>query len=101
MLRVRLREHHQLDVSRVAAQRLVVLQQVVDLVRRQRQTQLAVGRLEGGAAAADQVDLRQRRRLSTPEQAFGLLDAGEHRFGHAVVDQRQQQRPLVIAERAL
>ena len=41
VLGVRLREHHQLDVGRIAAEPLEALEQVVDLVGRQRQAQRA------------------------------------------------------------
>ena len=44
MLGVRLGEHHQLDIGRIAAQFGIARREVVDLVRRQRQAELRIGR---------------------------------------------------------
>ena len=57
MLGVRLREHHQLDVPGVTPQRGECVDEVTDLVFRQRQTQLSVSSVQGQSAAAQQVDL--------------------------------------------
>ncbi len=46
MLGVRLREHHELDVGRIAAQRAKARVEVLDLVGRQRETEFDVGRFE-------------------------------------------------------
>jgi hypothetical protein len=56
VLAVGLREHHQLDVGRVAAERDEGVEQVVDLVGRQRQAEVAIGRRERVAPAAEDVD---------------------------------------------
>ena len=58
VLRVRLREHRQLDVGRVAARAGEVGDEVVDLVRRQREAEGGVRLLDGRAAAAEHVDRR-------------------------------------------
>ena len=52
MLGVGLREHHQLDVGRIALQARKVLPQVFDFVVRQRQPHVAVGALQRRDAAA-------------------------------------------------
>ena len=57
MLRVRLREHHQLDVPGVTPQRGECVDEVADLVFRQRQTQFSVSSVQSRSAAAQQVDL--------------------------------------------
>ena len=56
MLRVRLREHHQLDVPGVTPQRGECVDEVADLVFRQRQTQFSVSSVQGQSAAAQQVN---------------------------------------------
>ncbi len=94
VLGVRLREHHQLDVGGVAADAAEVVDQVVDLVLRQRQAQLTVGCLERRTAAAEDVDAGERLRCIVVEELVGLVQRRQHRFGHAVVQQRQQRRAL-------
>lgn len=85
VLAVGLREHHQLDVARVASEPGEGFDQVVDLVFRQRQAKTRVGRHQRGAAPALHVDQRHRLGRQLAEKAGGLLDRGQHRFGHAVV----------------
>ncbi len=85
VLAVGLRKHHQFDVARVAAQAREGFDEVVDLVLGQRQAETGVGRDQGLAAAGLHVDLRHRLGRQFTEKAGRLLDGGEHRFGHAVV----------------
>jgi hypothetical protein len=92
VLAVRLREHHQFDVGRIAAQRAVRVAQVADLVRRQRETQRLVRALENGATARRQRDARERARGRVLEQLRGFADVIQDRFGHAIVDRAPQRR---------
>ena len=89
VLAVGLRKHHQLNVGRVALKLGESLDQVVDLVRRQRQAKLGVGAFQRGLAAGQHVDGLQRLALQFGEQANGgLRPVGHHALGHAVVQQR-------------
>lgn len=90
MLGVRLGEHHQLDVGRVASGLREGVDEIVDLVLRQRQAHPAVGGGQRGAPLADEVHRRQRLRRVMAEQGFGGIDGVEHRLGHAIVQQRQR-----------
>ncbi|OIQ79979.1 hypothetical protein GALL_382790 [mine drainage metagenome] len=92
MLAVGLREHQQLDVGRVAPELAEGVDQVIDLVARQRQALLDVGALQRGAAFADHVDALQRARLEHVEQTARIVARADHGFGHAVVQQRRQTR---------
>ena len=56
VLGVRLREHHELDVGGVARQRGELRREILDLVGREREPELAVRALERRAAAAEHVD---------------------------------------------
>ncbi len=59
MLGVRLREHHELDVGRVAAERAEARDEIVDLVGRERKPELRVGAHERIAALRQQRDASQ------------------------------------------
>ncbi len=89
---VGLREHHQLDVGRVAAELAVGVDQVVDLVVGQRQAHLGVGDCQrtaaGGGIAAAQVDEAQRLGRQRVEQAVAVFARGDHGLGHAIVQVR-------------
>jgi hypothetical protein len=91
MLGIGLREHHQLDVGRVAPDADEVLHQVIEFVVRQRQPQALVGCLQRGTSAVQHIDTGQFARRHVAEQ---LLDVGQRHygFGHAVMQQRQQAR---------
>ena len=88
VLGIGLREHHQLDVGRIAPGAREDVDEVVDLVRRQREAKTRIGLDQRGTAAAEQVDARQRLRRDVREQRRRLRKVGEHRLGHAVVQQR-------------
>ena len=99
VLRVRLREHHELDVGRIAPQAPEICVEVVDLVGRQREPELGIGALERRPAGREQRDRGQRTRRNVLEQARGITNVVEHGLGHAVVHERQQRRPVVRAKR--
>ena len=91
VLGVGLREHHQLDVGRIAAQLGVACAQVVDLVLGQRQAQAHVRGLQ----------LRQRDTLQFAargrgEQGLRLLAAGEQGLRHRVVQRLGQRRRRIV-----
>ncbi len=86
VLAVGLREHHQLDVAGIAAERLEALHEVVDLIGRQRQPHGSIRGLDGLAASAEHVDGRERLRCRVVEEPRRLLLAVEHGFRHAVGD---------------
>jgi hypothetical protein len=96
VLAVGLREHHQLDVGRVALQLAVGLDQVVDLVLGQRQAHLDIGRGQRAAPGGD-IDKAQRLGRQFLEQAGGIVTRGDHGLGHAGV---RVQR-LAAAQQAL
>ncbi len=83
VLAVRLREHHELDVGRVATERRERALEVLDLVRREREPHLRVRGLERGAVAADR---RHRPRILLLEELLDLADVDQDRLGHAIVD---------------
>jgi hypothetical protein len=88
MLAVGLREHHQLDVGRVALQSLERVDQVVDLVLGQRQAEVDVRARQRGTAGAQHVDMRHRLARLLVEKMDGVFASQQHAFGHAVVQQR-------------
>ncbi len=85
VLGVRLREHHQFDVARIAVEVLEVLDQVVDLVVRQRQAPVVVGLFQRGAAAVEHVHHAQRLGLGAAEQDHRIVQGRDHGLGHAIV----------------
>ena len=94
MLGVRLREHHQLDVGRVAGDALELLREVFDLVLRQRESHVPVRPFQRCQPAAEDIHRGERPRLEVLEQAGGLIEGSQHRFGHPVVHQRDESRSL-------
>ena len=98
MFAVGLREHHQLDVGRVALERVEGVDQVVDLVIRQGQAPVLVGCFQRGAATLQHVDLLHRGSRQVGEQVLGSVQRGQHALGHAVVQQRSHGLALCIAQ---
>ena len=86
MLRVRLREHHQLHIRRVALHAREIFNEVGDFVFRQRQAQLTIGAGQGRRAAAEYIHGRKRFRLEVRKQVVRVLQCGDDTLGHAVVD---------------
>lgn len=91
VLGVRLREHHQFRIGRIALQASVVCGQVLDLVGRQREAQRAVGVRERRDRVRSQRDVPERPRLATLEDARRSVEAGQHRLGHRVRDDRERR----------
>jgi hypothetical protein len=85
VLRVRLRKHHELDVGRVAVERCVGLDEVVDLVVGERETQLEVRALERRATPGTQRNLRHPARLRVGEEPLESRWIDDDALGHAVV----------------
>ena len=80
VLGIGLREHHQFDIVRVAAQLGVARAQVFDFVFGQRQTQARIGALQVG-----QRDHFQRAARRGGEQRRRVGRVGQQRLGHRVV----------------
>ena len=97
VFRVGLREHHQFGVGGVAAQCAVAVHQILDFIRRQRQTQVRIGGLQRRLRVAGQRDVLERAGLAVQKQTSGVIDARQHRLGHAVVQhvQRGGMRRLI------
>ena len=94
MLGIRLREHHQLDVRRIATLAPERLEQVVDLVGRQRETQLDVRLFQRLASAREHIDGRQALRGHVPEELVRLREIVDDDLRHPVVQLRlQRSRP--------
>ena len=87
VLRVRLGEHHQLHIRRVAPELAEILHQVVDLVLGQSQSELAIRMLQGLVARPEHVHAGEGERSRPAEEPLGVLEAREHRFRHAVVEE--------------
>ena len=94
VLRVGLREHHQFDVGGIAIKFGKTRRKVIDLIRRQGQSQFAVGLDERGAAAFHECNGAQGLRGDVAEQRIGLLPGGQHRLGHAIVQLRDERIAL-------
>jgi hypothetical protein len=90
VLRVRLREHHELDVARIASHPGEVFEEVLNLVVGKREAHLAVRALELSYTARKQIDSRKRLRLEMPEEPLYVVERAEDRFGHAIVQVRRE-----------
>ena len=98
VLAVGLREHHQLDVGRVALETCERGDQVVNFVFGQGQAPGFVGFFECSAATAQHVHMVHGRRLERREQGSRLIAAGHGRLGHAVVQHRSHLAELFSAQ---
>ncbi len=87
VFRVRLREHHQLGIGRRAAKCGVAFRQVVDLIRRQRQTQVTIGAFQRRPGVLAQFHARQRARSLAMKELRGDCGVLDHGLGHPVVQQ--------------
>ena len=96
VLGVRLREHHQLDVGRVAAESRKGLGQVVDLVGGEREPEFGIGLLERRAAPVAERHARQRLRRRVLEQQPCVCGVAQHALRHAVVQDPGQRLPVRI-----
>lgn len=101
MLAVRLREHHQLDVGRVAFELAERVDQIVDFVIGEREAQLDVRALERGAADAQHVDGRERLGRQFVEQVLRVVARGDHAFGHPVMQRGRDGCARVVGQRLL
>jgi len=91
VLGVGLREHHQLDIGRVAAELLEVVGEVIDLVRRQREAELGVRLDQRLTPPRQQRHRAQLARRLMIEQLDHVV-VGEHRgFGHPIVERRRHR----------
>ena len=97
MLRIRLREHHQLDICRIAPELAEALQQIIHFVSRQRQAQRGIRRCQRSTAAGQDIHCRQRLRRDMRKQCLRLADGIEHGFGHAVMEPYCQRRLFSLA----
>jgi len=90
MFGVSLRKHVQLDVCRVAAQVSEGVDQIVNFVFSQCQTQLDVGLFERNAACTEQINVLNRCRLVLGKQFFSIVKVSKYGFHHTVVQQRAE-----------
>ena len=98
VLGVGLREHHELDVVGVAAERGEVFNEVVDLVVGEGEAKRAVGFDEGGAAPGEHGHAGQRARGLVAEEGFASGEVAEDDLGHAVVQPSGELRPRLGAK---
>ncbi len=85
VLGVRLGEHHQLNVGRVATQLIKIFDQIIDLIVGQCQTEIFIGFHQRFTATGQNIHGSQRRRLGMREECFGRGRVIQHGFGHAVM----------------
>ncbi len=94
MFGVRLREHEEFGVGGIASQFGVALGEVVDLVVGQRQAQFGIRLGQRRTRIAAKRDVHQVARLAAQEQTLRLIETGQHRLRHGIVQHRQH---IVVA----
>ena len=98
---VGLREHHQLDIGRIATGCGKRLEQIIDFVGRQRQTHRGIGLVERSTTlGTDRNGLQRLARQVGKERrdVARVLSRRDHRFGHSVVKECCQRIALRSAE---
>ena len=98
MLGVRLREHHEFDIGRIAAHPAKALDQIVDFVRSQCKAQGHVRAHDGLATFGQQRNRDEWLRREMREQRVRIVEARQYGFGHPVVNERQQRRAIRVVE---
>jgi hypothetical protein len=98
VLGVGLREHHQLDVGRVAFELRESVDEVVDLVVRQRETHLGVRARERRASFRAQPDRHHRLAGQLDEQPRGIRGRIDDALGHPVVQHARDRVGLARGE---
>ena len=96
VLGIGLREHGQFGVRRVAPAVLIVRQQVIEFVFRERQPQRAVGLFQRRAPVFPHGNAAQRGGRIVVKQAFGFLHVQQQGFGHAVKERRGSRGEHII-----
>ena len=90
MLRICLREHHQLDIGRITLHPADEhIEQVVDFVLRQRQPKASVRLDQRRTAAGQRINMPHRSRRNVAEQRSRPGKVIQHGFNHAVMQQRR------------
>ena len=97
MFGVGLGEHHQLDIGRVALEPREVIDQIIDLVRRQGETEHYVGFDQRRTSLRHEIDAGQRLWRNVMEQGIGRIERIEHRLGHAIMQLRRQYTAIQLA----
>ena len=101
MLRVRLREHHEFRIRRVALQVAVAVDEVVDFLAGQRESKIRIRGNERVASLLRQRHDTDRRRFVCLEQRCDTVCAVEDRFGHAIEQQVAQCQHVVVVDLAV
>ena len=91
MLRVGLGEHGQLDIGRITTGADINIQQVIDFISSQCQTQTRIGLYQRIAPLPTQRNQGQRTGGLLHKQLRQVAGIGEQAFGHAVVQRRLQR----------
>jgi len=100
VLGVGLREHHELDIGRVASERAERLDQIVDLIARQRQPELRIGAGKCGMTVAPERHHLERPRRRDMKQVR-LERVGPERLGHSIVHKGAERAQLGLSQRLL
>ena len=98
MLRVRLREHHQFHIGRVALNFLVRIDQIIHFILGQRQTQFNIGLSQRRFTVFQQRNRLQRLIWQFEEQLMPVILAREPRLSHAVVHALRHCRQLICTQ---
>jgi len=92
VLRIGLRKHGQFDVGRIAAELLIVFDQVVDFVVRERKAEFDIRLGQGLTAAGQNVHCQQRLGFEMLEQISSGIERIRYALDHAIVNQGQEHR---------
>ena len=90
MLAVRLREHHDLDIRRIAAHARIDIREIADLVGRQRESQFGIGARQRGGRRIAERDAGHRPWFVRLEQPRGKRWIRQYRLGHRIVQHRPE-----------
>ena len=96
VLAVGLGKHHQFHVGRIAAKQGEGINQVVDLIGRQGQTELDIRLKQSILTTAQHIHMVHRRGLQGVEQLLRLAAIEHGAFGHAVVHQSRHVLQLLV-----
>jgi len=96
MLGVRLGEHHQFDIRRIAFEFTKARHEIVYLVGREGQAEFAIRFSDRVPSESEYVDATEGGRLRAFEEQIGRVEVDQQVFSHAVVDLGREFQGFVL-----
>ena len=98
VFRIGLGKHHEFNVTGITSQIGKRIDEIFNLVGRQRQSQPGIGLDQGGLSTGQDIHTAMGRWFRHGEQTFQLRSSIQDRFDHAIMDQGVDLQPGTLGE---